>query len=348
MADLMTMEPEELAEEANLRYVSDDRPGFSRQKVGKQFKYYDLEGNAVKDPKVLDRIEKLAIPPAWDDVWISPRPNGHIQATGRDEKGRKQYRYHEKWNEISNEQKFHKMVFFSEILPDLRNRVDRDMAVTTLTQEKILATIVWLLENTYIRIGNEEYARENQHFGLTTLRNKHVEFAGGTATFEFTGKSGKPHQVTITDPLVVKTIRKLEELPGYELFQYIDENGQRQVVDSQDVNDYLRQIAGEQISAKDFRTWGGTVLSAVTLKDFGEFKNKKEAVKNINQAVKTVATHLRNTPKVCKTYYIHPIVPDTYQKKELVPFFIKMEGKRPVRNLTLEETSVAELLRTYT
>jgi DNA topoisomerase-1 len=356
MTDLPGMEPEELArlaesakraEEANLRYVSDDKPGFSRQKVGKEFRYYDLEGKLIKDPKILERIDKLAIPPAWEDVWICSKASGHIQATGRDEKGRKQYRYHEKWNEISNEQKFHKMLSFSEILPGLRDRVDKDMNLSGLTQEKILATLVWLLENTYIRVGNEEYARENNHFGLTTLRNKHVEVGGGKVTFEFTGKSGKKHLVVISDPLVVKTLRKLEELPGYELFQYIDENGGRHSIDSQDVNDYLKQIAGDNVSAKDFRTWGGTVLSALTLNKMGEFKNKKQALSNINQAVKTVAAHLRNTPKICRTYYIHPVVPDTYQKKELVPFFLNVGNKKPIRNLTKDEFGVAELLRTF-
>jgi DNA topoisomerase I len=356
MTDLPNMEPAELArpgesakraEEANLRYVSDEKPGFSRQKVGKEFRYYDLEGNFIKDRKTLDRIDGLAIPPAWEDIWICSKANGHIQATGRDEKGRKQYRYHEKWNEISNEQKFHKMLSFSEILPHLRDEVDKDMGLAGLTQEKILATIVWLLENTYIRVGNEEYARANNHFGLTTLRNKHVEVVGGTVTFEFTGKSGKKHLVVITDPLVVKTLRKLEDLPGYELFQYVDENGERHPIDSQDVNDYLKQIAGDNVSAKDFRTWGGTVLSAVTLKQLGEFKNKKEALKNINQAVKTVATHLRNTPKISKAYYIHPVVPDTYQKKELIPFFIQVSDKKPARNLTKNEFGVSELLRAF-
>jgi DNA topoisomerase I len=347
MADLIGLEPEELAGEADLKYVSDDKPGFSRQKVNGEFKYYDLEGQWIRDKKTLERIENLVIPPAWEDVWISPYANGHIQATGRDEKGRKQYRYHGKWNEISNEKKFSRMVLFSEILPKLRYRIDKDMEKRALTQEKILATIVWLLENTYIRVGNEEYAKQNQHFGLTTLRNKHVEINGTTVTFEFTGKSGKRHFVTISDPLVVKTLRKLEELPGYELFQYIDENGERHEVDSQDVNDYLKQIAGDSISAKDFRTWGGTVLSAATLKQFGEFKNKKEALKNINKAIKTVALHLRNTPKVCRTYYIHPVVPVTYQQNVLIPFFLKMESKKPIRNLTRDESGVAELLRAY-
>lgn len=314
-------EPEALAKEANLRYVNPDTKGFSRTKNGSRFIYHDIQGAKLIEPSIVNRIESLKIPPAWEQVWISPLKNSHIQAVGIDEKGRKQYIYHPDWIALSQEKKFNKMLFFSGVLPEIRKKTSSDMALSGLSQEKVLATIVWLLEHTYIRIGNEEYAKENQHYGLTTLRNKHVDIEGSQVTFRFVGKSGKEHEVSVSHPRVARTIRKLEALPGYELFQYINDEGKRHQVTSEEVNDYLQGLTGEAISAKDFRTWGGTVLSATTLYRIGDAPTQKDAEKNITQSVKLVSKQLGNTPMVCRTYYIHPAIPKTYQEKILVSHF---------------------------
>lgn len=338
--------PEELAKEVSLRYVTDDSPGFSRMRQGKGFEYYDTDGNRITERKILDRIEALSISPAWEDVWICPLTFGHIQATGRDEKRRKQYIYHERWKEVSNQTKFDKMLSFSEILPILREKVTKDMNLPGLKQERIIATVVWLLDNTYIRIGNEEYAKTNEHFGLTTLRSKHVDIHKDSVTFEFTGKSGKDHEVEISHPKVIKIIKRLEELPGYELFKYLDETGEKHTVDSQDVNDYIRESVKENFTAKDFRTWGGTVLAGRTLKKIGEFATKTDLQHNLTEAVRTVAKTLGNTPKVCRSYYIHPTVVATYKKKILVPHFLAVE-KSKVRGLDREEYATTTLLQKY-
>lgn len=338
--------PQELAQEVSLRYVADTSPGFSRLKVKDTFTYYDELGKRITDKKVLQRIDELKIPPAWDNVWVCASTAGHLQATGRDEKQRKQYIYHTKWSEIANQTKFDKILYFSQTLPEIRFKVIADMQISGLKQERILATIVWLLDNTYIRIGNEEYARDNQHFGLTTLRNKHVNIQGDTVTLEFTGKSGKKHQVGITHPRVLKTIRKLEELPGYELFQYVDENGQKHAVDSQHVNDYLKGITKENVTAKDFRTWGGTVLAALTLKKIGDYVTKKHLVANLREAVCSVAKNLGNTPKVCRSYYIHPTVVKTYKERILVPHF-ESRTKSRIRGLDKSEYATSTLLKKY-
>lgn len=345
-----TEQLQEQAKESGLRYISDRSKGISRVKRGNSFSYLDTDGTSLKNPDTLNRIKKLRIPPAWKDVWICKSPNGHIQATGIDERGRKQYVYHADWISMCQQNKFEKMLDFSESLPRIRERIYQDMNLPGLSEKRVLATIVWLLEHTYIRIGNTEYAKENKSFGLTTLRNQHVDVAGDTVTFEFKGKSGVFHSVDISHPRVAKTIRKLEELPGYELFQYIDENKKRRVVDSSEVNNYLKEIGKGDISAKDFRTWGGTVLSAVTLKDLGEFETKTQLKKNLTTAVKTVCNHLRNTPSVCRSYYIHPTVLTTYENKILVPHFEKVQTKQAnqkPRRLSLDEFSVRELLAQY-
>lgn len=339
------VDPEDLAHEAHLRYVTDSIPGFIRSKKGDGFLYYDLKGSRIHDPKILARIEELRIPPAWDAVWISPFPYSHIQATGKDEKGRKQYIYHEKWHEISKQNKFNKMYTFSQILPQLRSKIETDMAISNLSQEKILATIVWLLDNTYIRVGNNEYAKDNGHYGLTTMRNKHVDIYGSTVVFEFVGKSGKKHKVGVTHPKVAKTIKKLEEIPGYELFQYIDESGEYRPVDSQDVNDYLRAIVKEDVTAKDFRTWGGTVTSAQELVNLGDFSSKKDLKKKVCEAVKNTAQILGNTTSVCRNYHIHPVILTTYEEKKLIPHFEdhRKEGAK-TRHFDRDEYAVQKLL----
>lgn len=331
----------------SLHYVSDDTPGITRQKKGNGFVYLK-HGEIITDQQTKERIEKLVIPPAWEDVWICPSANGHIQATGRDEKGRKQYIYHEEWNKLTQQNKFNKMIFFGEVLPELRREILAGMKERGLTQKRIISTIIWLLGKTYIRIGNEEYAEENQSYGLTTMRMRHVDVTGDMITFEFKGKSGKFHSVEVEHPLVAKTIKKLEALPGYELFQYIDADGNRHTVDSSEINEYLKQLTGEDISAKDFRTWGGTVYAAEDLYNIGEFKNATDAHKKISQAIKQVSKHLGNTAAVCRAYYIHPTVIKSYKRKELIPYFV--ECKRDYSTgtgLTRSEYSVHRLLKKH-
>jgi len=302
----------EAADEAGLRYVNDERPGYSRRAKGKGFEYLGTEGKLICDEQWLLRIKRLAIPPAWTEVWICPSANGHIQATGRDARGRKQYRYHERWREVRDESKFDRLAQFAKALPNIRRRVARDLKLPGLQRQKVLATIVRLLERTFIRIGNEEYARENKSFGLTTLKNRHVKVKGAQVLFRFRGKSGRHHEVDVTDRRVAKVIAKCQDLPGQDLFQYIDEGGEVQDVTSQDVNEYLRQIAAEDFSAKDFRTWGGTVLAAIALSRQEEFQTKKQAKANIKTAICAVAELLGNTPAVCRKCYIHPVIVEAY------------------------------------
>jgi DNA topoisomerase I len=310
-------DPVESAKLAGLRYVNDASPGIRRKRNGKGFIYMGVDERPIRDKEQLQRIKSLVIPPAWKDVWICPSPNGHIQATARDAKGRKQYRYHPRWREKRDETKFSRMLAFARALAAIRKRVKADLARPGLPQEKILATIVRLLETTFIRVGNEEYARTNKSFGLTTLRNRHVEVSGSTLRFHFRGKSGKQHHIALSDPKMAKIIKHCQDMPGQELFQYIDDNGQLQSIGSAEVNQYLREISGQDFTAKDFRTWAGTVLAALTLKEAGEFTSKTQAKKNIVEAIQTVAKHLGNTPAVCRKCYIHPMVLDAYLDQSL-------------------------------
>jgi DNA topoisomerase I len=303
------------AEEAGLQYVSDQRPGYTRKAKGKHFDYFDTEGKPVHDEQRLLRINRLAIPPAWTDVWICSSSNGHIQATGRDARGRKQYRYHERWREVRDENKFDRLAQFAKALPNIRRRIARDLKLPGLPRQKVLATIVRLLERTFIRIGNEEYARENKSFGLTTLKSRHVKVKGAQVHFRFRGKGGRQHDVDVTDRRVAKVIAKCQDLPGQDLFQYFDEDGEVRDVTSQDVNEYLRQIAGEDFTAKDFRTWGGTVLATIALSKQEQFETKKQAKANIKTAICAVAELLGNTPAVCRKCYVHPVILEAYLKR---------------------------------
>ena len=305
-------EPAEAAEEAGLRYVNDDQPGYSRKVKGDDFEYFDTEGKPVRDEQRLLRTARLAIPPAWTDVWICPSPNGHIQATGRDARGRKQYRYHDRWREVRDENKYDRIVIFAEALPKIRKRVREDVALAGLPRNKILATVVQLLERTSIRVGNQEYARENKSFGLTTMQDRHVDVKGSKLRFRFRGKSGRMHDVEMTDKRIAKTILKLQDLPGQDLFQYVDEKGEVCDLTSQDVNDYLREITGEDFTAKDFRTWAGTVLGGIALNAIGAFETKKQAKANVKDAISAVAKILGNTPAICRKCYIHPAVLEAY------------------------------------
>ena len=305
-------EAAEAAEDAGLRYVSDDQPGYSRKAKGDDFEYFDTEGKLVRDEQRLLRIARLAIPPAWTDVWICPSANGHIQGTGRDARGRKQYLYHERWREVRDENKYDRILLFAETLPKIRKRVEKDLGLPDLPRNKILATVVQLLERTFIRVGNQEYARENKSFGLTTMQDRHVDVKGSKLRFRFRGKSGRKHEVDLTDKRIAKTILKLQDLPGQDLFQYVDENGEARELTSQDVNDYLREITGEDFTAKDFRTWAGTVLAGIALNAIGAFETKKQAKANIKDAISAVAKILGNTPAICRKCYVHPAVLETY------------------------------------
>lgn len=305
-------DPATSAQVAHLRYVSDETPGIRRKRAGKGFSYRRPDGALIHDAETLRRIRSLAIPPAWTDVWICPNPNGHIQATGRDAKGRKQYRYHPRWRDVRDETKYARLIAFGEALPRIRKRVDADLARHGLPREKVLATVVHLLETTLIRVGNEEYAKTNDSYGLTTMRNEHVDVSGETIKFQFRGKSGIEHTIGINDRRVARIVKRCKELPGNELFQYIDDNGERQAIDSGDVNGYLEEITGERFTAKDFRTWAGTLLAAMALQGFEAFDSETQAKKNVVQAIERVAERLGNTPSVCRKCYIHPAVLDAY------------------------------------
>jgi len=306
------------AEEAGLRYVSDDRPGYTRKAKGEDFAWLDTDGKLIRDEQRLLRIKRLAIPPAWTDVWICPASNGHIQATGRDARGRKQYLYHERWREVRDENKYDRIISFGKALPKIRRRIARDLKPLGLPRNKVLATVVQLLERTFIRIGNEEYARENKSFGLTTMKDRHVEVKGAKLRFRFRGKSGREHEVDVTDRHIAKIISKLQDLPGQDLFQYVDDDGKVWDITSQDVNEYLREITGEDFSAKDFRTWAGTVLTAIALNAQEKFENQKQGEANIKTAISAVAKILGNTPAICRKCYVHPAVLDTYLEQKTI------------------------------
>ncbi len=309
--------PEKVAKAAGLRYVQDDSTGISRQKRGKGFSYRLPDGSAVTDAE-RDRIDSLALPPSWQDVWICPNPNGHLQATGRDAKGRKQYRYHPDWRKFRNLQKFERMVPFGLALPDLRQQTQANLSLPKLSRQKVVAAIVQLLDRTLIRVGNVEYAKQNKSYGLTTLRDRHVKIKKNHIDFHFVGKSGIEHDIAIEDPKLAKVVRRCRDIPGYELFQYYDEEGNRHSVDSGDVNDYLKSVTGEDFTAKDFRTWAGTTVATDTLHQLGEWEQETEAQKNVVTAIKTAATQLGNRPATCRKYYVHPIVPENYLAGELI------------------------------
>jgi len=310
----MAVDQQELdsARAAGLRHVNDHMPGIRRVAHGSRFAYLDASGKPVRDEETLARIRKLAVPPAWTDVWICASDRGHLQATGRDARGRKQYRYHSKWRKTRDEAKYERMVDFGEALPALRKKVLSDMTLSGLPREKVVATVVRLLDKTLIRVGNDEYARDNGSYGLTTMRAKHTKVNGSTVRFEFKGKSGKLHSVDVNDARAARVVRLCRELPGYELFQYIDDEGERRTVGSEDVNDYVREVTGQDFTAKDFRTWAGTVFCATALAAVGGFENEREAKANVNDAIKAVAALLGNTPAVSRACYVHPELLESY------------------------------------
>jgi DNA topoisomerase-1 len=337
----------EAAESAGLVYVSDEEPGICRRKAGKGFTYTKPGGGTVKDPATLKRIRSLAIPPAYTDVWICPKANGHIQATGRDAKGRKQYRYHPRFREIRESTKYEHVIEFAKSLPAIREKVAEHMALRGLPREKVLATVVHLLETTLIRVGNEDYAKQNKSYGLTTLRDRHVEVDGSEMRFDFKGKSGKTWKLKVKDRRIARIVRAMQDLPGQDLFQYIDEKGERQSVTSADVNAYLREITGRDVTAKDFRTWSGTVLAAWALKEFEAFDSDAKAKKNIRAAIEKVAARLGNTPTICRKCYVHPELISCYVEGSLL-LEVKEEVEAELRDnlpgLRPEEAAVLSLL----
>ena len=340
-------DPELSAREAGLRYVHADRPGITRHGAGKGFFYRDPQGERITDKATIKRIKALAIPPAWTDVWICPSENGHIQATGRDARGRKQYRYHEKWREVRDETKYEHVLAFGRALPGIRERVDADLRRQGLPKEKVLAAIVRLLETTLIRIGNDQYAKENKSFGLTTMRDRHADIHGSTVSFEFNGKSGIEHEVDLEDRRLAKIVKQCQDIPGQELFQYLDENGDRQTVGSDDVNAYLKEISGSEFTAKDFRTWAGTKLAAEALAEFEAFDSEPAAKKNVVAAIERVAARLGNTTTICRKCYVHPAVIDAYLDGDTVSAIqdrADQELAENLHDLPPEEAAVLMLL----
>ncbi len=333
--------PAAAANDAGLYYVNDNRVGYRRKANGNGFEYLDTEAKRIRDRQRLPRIKRLAIPPAWTDVWICPSPNGHIQATGRDARGRKQYRYHDRWREVRDENKFGRLAEFAKTLPKIRRRVARDITLADLPREKVLATVVRLLERTFIRIGNEEYARENKSFGLTTIKNRHVTVKGPHLRFRFRGKSGRQHEVDMTDRRIAKIVSKCQDLPGQDLFQYVTDEGEVRSITSQDVNDYLREITSENFTAKDFRTWAGTVLAAIALNAQAGFETKKQAKANVKTAVCAVAELLGNTPAICRKCYVHPAIIEVYLNGVQIPGLT--EAMQPPERVDLRAVEAAVL-----
>jgi DNA topoisomerase I len=333
------------AEDAGLRYVTDQTRGIRRRRAGGGFTYRTADGGPLRDAESIARIRSLAIPPAWTDVWICPNPRGHLQATGRDARGRKQYRYHAQWREVRNETKYARLTTFARTLPQIRAQVDRDLALTRLPRDKVLATVLRLLEMTLIRVGNKEYARDNESFGLTTMRDRHVDISGSTLQFEFRGKSGKQHVVDIQDPRLAKIVKQCQAIPGHELFQYLDDDGRRRSVESADVNEYLRRHAGEDFTAKDFRTWAGTVLMVRALREQGPATSPRQAKRKLLRGIEAVAETLGNTPAICRAYYIHPAITEGFVDGSLHNLIeAPSKRRRSQRGLSREEADVLAFL----
>ncbi len=334
------MAPAEAAQAAALRHVSDEQPGIRRRRSGKGFSYLGADGKTIRDAPTLARIRALAIPPAWTEVWICPLAHGHIQATGRDARGRKQYRYHARWREVRDETKYARTALFGSTLPRIRARVREDLAAPGLARDKVLATVVQLLETTFIRVGNEEYARNNGSFGLTTLRDRHVEVKGVTVHFRFYGKSGKRHAIRVSERRLARIVERCRDLPGQDLFQYLDEEGKPQPINSADVNEYVRRISDQDFTAKDFRTWAGTLLAAHDLTSTGCAETEAAGRSAVVRVTERVASRLGNTPAVCRKCYIHPAVLAAYQDRVLFEQWQKESAKRARKAALSREEAV--------
>lgn len=331
-------------EMVGLRYCNDNEPGLRRRRAGKGFRYLDENGRLISNVRTLDRIKSLAIPPAWTDVWIAPRSDGHIQATGRDAKGRKQYRYHPQWTACRDEVKYSNLVAFARTLPDLRKRIEADMGLRGLPRERVLASVVWLLDHALIRVGNAAYARENGSFGLTTLRDRHVDVRGSRLRFVFRGKSGKEWKLTITDRRIARIVKGAQDLPGQHLFQYLDESGQRHSIGSENVNAYIRERSGGDFSSKHFRTWAGTVEAANLLKDTDRPETRHETARALNHVIDKVAASLGNTRSICRKCYIHPAVLDAWDDGRLSSELESLGSRRTPKRYSSEEFAVLRWL----
>jgi DNA topoisomerase-1 len=340
--------PQEAAAPAGLRYARLDRAGITRERAGEGWRYRAPDGTVIREQRVIDRINGIVIPPAWSEVWISTDPRAHIQATGLDDRGRKQYRYHPKWREARDETKFDHMVAFAEALPGIREQVDADLGLRGFPRDKVIATVVRLLETSLIRVGNETYVKENRSYGLTTLRNRHAKVEGSNIHFAFRGKSGVKHAIDVRDRRLAQIVRRMRDLPGYHLFQYVDDDGELKEVDSADVNDYLHRIAGNSFSAKDFRTWAGTVMCAVILRDFAGWETESEAKRHVVEAIKQVAKSLGNTPAVTRKAYVHPAIIEAFLSGATLDQLLERTSEAIIEQhgtLRPEEEAVLALLR---
>ncbi|RYD82380.1 MAG: DNA topoisomerase IB [Sphingobacteriales bacterium] len=337
-----TLEAKKIARKSGLTYISDSAPGIKRIKKGKSFSYVDADGKPVKDSALLGRIKSLVLPPAWENVWISPFEKSHLQATGIDARGRKQYRYHTQWSKVRSENKFSRMRQFADALPKIRKAVEKDISRRETTREKIIATVIQLMEKGHMRVGNAEYAKEYGSFGLTTLRDKHVEVKGGKLKFAFKGKKGIWHEIELNDKRLAKIVQKCKDIPGQELFQYYDENGEKHGIDSGAVNEYLHEVTGEDFTAKDFRTWAGTLRAFTALWQLPPTESKTERKSQLVEVVKEVARRLGNTPTVCKKYYIHPTVIAAYESGNIHRYEVQSNIEN--NKLTPEEEALVRLL----
>jgi DNA topoisomerase I len=340
----VALDPVASAKAVGLRYVTGEEPGIRRKRSGKHFLYMDSKNRPVRDEKTLQRIRSLVIPPAWEDVWICSIENSHLQATGRDQRGRKQYRYHPDYRQVRDQNKFGRMLAFADALPKLRHRVKEDLQLPGMPREKVLAAVVTLLDRTCIRVGNEEYAKENDSYGLSTMEDRHVKISKSDIRFHFRGKSGQEHDVELHDPKLAKIVKNCRDLPGHQLFQYRDTDGRVVDVDSGDVNEYLKQITGEDFTAKDFRTWHGTGHMAQRLAEMGRAQSKTEMKRNIVAAIKATASFLGNRPATCKKYYIHPCVPESYTAGTI---FAVMEKLTEDKDLQPCECAIKVLVAQY-
>lgn len=339
-------DPTQSAVLAGLRYVSTEGDGIRRLRKGKSFRYVGPNGKSITTKEDLDRIRALVIPPAWEDVWICPLKNGHVQAVGRDAKGRKQYRYHAQYRQVRDQTKFSKMLVFGAALPKIREQVEKDLSLPGLPKDKVLAAVVKLLDTTSMRIGNDEYKKQNDSFGLTTLQDQHVTFSGAKMRFKFRGKSGQQQDISLSDARLARIVKKCQDLPGYELFQYVDEGGNVCDITSSDVNEYIRQIAGEDFTAKDFRTWGGTGYAALVLEEKGTASTQTDARKNVVDAIKSVSAKLGNRPATCKKYYVHPAVLEAYEDGTLFNILETCSCSAP-GNMHRQEECVMKLVTRY-
>lgn len=341
-------DPQEAVRLANLKYVHENHLSIRRKKVGRGYAYYKKD-EKISNPETLDRIKNLVIPPGWNDVRISRLKTGHIQVVGRDEKERKQYIYHPVWSKIRNQTKFFKMAAFGKVLPKIRKQVDKDIDLEGMPQKKVLALVIRLMEETHIRIGNHYYAKQNKTYGLSTFRTKHVKTFKNGLKFEFIGKKGKEHSITVENRKLVDLINQCEEIPGWELFKFYNENGQKQSIDSGMINDYIHEISGDIFSAKDFRTWSATKIFFETLRELGYTDEEKENKKNILEAFDAAADGLGNTRAVCRSYYVHPKVVETYENGEITPYFKKVKDDKSSDYTELSETEkvILQLIKDY-